>query len=119
MDMRLGTVEAKFADIIWDNEPLRSREIAAISGKELGWQKTTSHTVLKRLCDKGIFKNEKGMVTSLISREEFYAQQGEKMVEESFEGSLPAFIAAFSKGKKVSKKELAELRAMVEEYDKK
>lgn len=116
-DLTLGAVESKFADIIWSGEPLASSELAKLSEEQLGWKKTTSFTVLKRLCNKGLFKNEKGTVSSLISREEFYAMQSEKFVEDNFEGSLPAFIAAFTKRKKMSPGEVAELRRLVEEYE--
>ena len=81
------------------------------------WKKTTSYTVLKRLCDKGIFQNNKGTVTSLISRADFYAMRSEKFVNESFEGSLPAFLAAFTSRKQLSEKEVAELKKLVAEYE--
>lgn len=113
----LGTVESRFAEIIWENEPLSSSELSVLSEKELGWKKTTSYTVLKRLCDKGIFKNEKSIVTSLISKEDFYSMQSERFVDEAFDGSLPAFLAAFTRGKKLSEKEVSMLRKMIEEYE--
>jgi len=116
-DLQMGAVESKFADIIWTNEPISSSELAKLSEKELGWKKTTSFTVLKRLCDKGIFQNNKGNVTSLISREDFYSMQSEKFVEDTFEGSLPAFLAAFTKRKTLSNEEVAELRRIVAEYE--
>lgn len=112
----LGTVEAKFADIIWTNEPVSSSELSRAAEKELGWKKTTSFTVLKRLCDKGLFKNEKGTVTSLVSRDEFYSMQSHRFVEETFQGSLPAFLAAFTGRKRLSREEVAELKRFVEEY---
>lgn len=112
----LGTAEARFADIIWKREPLSSSELSKLSEAELGWKKTTSFTVLKRLCNKGLFQNEKGTVTSLVSRDEFYARQSERFVEENFDGSLPAFIAAFTKNKSLSPAEVAELRRLVDEY---
>jgi len=98
-EYQLGTVEARFADIIWTHEPLSSSELAKMAEGELGWKKSTTYTVLKRLCDKGIFKNEGGSVTSQITRDEFYALRSEKFVEETFEGSLPAFLAAFTSRK--------------------
>lgn len=115
-DLQMGAIESRFADIIWSNEPLSSAELAKKSGELLGWKKTTAFTVLRRLCDKGIFKNEKGTVTSLISREEFYSAQSRKFVEDTFEGSLPKFLAAFTSRKKLSEDEVAELRKMVSEY---
>jgi predicted transcriptional regulator len=116
-EYQLGTVEARFADIIWTHEPLSSSELAKMAEGELGWKKSTTYTVLKRLCDKGIFKNEGGSVTSQITRDEFYALRSEKFVEETFEGSLPAFLAAFTSRKNLSGEDIAELRRMVEEYD--
>lgn len=116
-DIQMGAVEARFADIIWQNEPLSSSELAKLSEAELSWKKTTSYTVLKRLCDKGIFKNDKGTVTSLMSRERFYSVQSEKFVEDNFDGSLPAFLAAFTRSKRLSEKEVSELRRLVEKYE--
>ena len=115
-DLTLGAVESKFADMIWSNEPLSSSELAKLSEQELGWKKTTSFTVLKRLCNKGLFQNDKGTVTSLIAREDFYAMQSEKFVADNFEGSLPAFIAAFTKNKSLSAEELSELRRLIDTY---
>lgn len=116
-DVQMGAVESRFADIIWENEPISSSELARKSGELLSWKKTTSFTVLKRLCDKGIFQNNGGIVTSRISRREYYAIQSELFVEETFEGSLPAFLAAFSARKSLSPEEVAQLRRMVEEYE--
>ena len=115
-NLQMGTAESRFADIIWSHEPLSSSDLARLSGAELGWKKTTSYTVLKRLCEKGIFQNCKGTVTSLISREEYYSMQSEQFVEEKFGGSLPAFIAAFTARKRLDSREVEELRRMVEEY---
>lgn len=115
-EYQMGAVESRFADIIWENEPISSAELAARSQEQLTWKKSTTYTVLKRLCDKGIFQNERGTVTSLISRKEYYALQSEKFVEETFEGSLPAFLAAFTARKKLSEEEVAQLRRMVDEY---
>ena len=116
-DYQMGAVESKFADIIWENEPISSTELSKRSEEILKWKKSTTYTVLKRLCDKGIFLNNKGTVTSLISKQEFYSLQSEKFVEETFEGSLPAFLAAFSKRKKLSADEVAQLRKMIDEYE--
>lgn len=116
-DLQMGAVESRFADIIWQHEPLSAAELAKYSEQKLTWKKTTSYTVLKRLCDKGIFKNEKGIVTSLISREAFYALRSEKFVEETFDGSLPAFLAAFTAGRKLTSEEVAYLRRMVAEHE--
>lgn len=112
--MRLGTVEAKFADIIWSHEPLPSRELVKLAEEEMSWKRTTTLTILKRLCEKGIFQNQDRMVSSLISREEFYAMQSEKFVNDTFEGSLPAFLAAFGSRNKLSPKEIKELKKVIE-----
>ncbi len=113
-EMRLGTVESRFADIIWKNEPLSSGELVKICERELSWKKSTTYTVLKKLCEKGIFQNEKGLVTSLVSKEELNSRQSEKFVEDNFGGSLPAFIAAFTKRKKLSEGEYDELKKLIE-----
>lgn len=115
-EMKLGLVESKFADIIWENEPLTSRELVALCLEKLEWKKSTTYTVLKKLCERGIFQNQEGLVTSRISREEFHAIQSEKFVEETFDGSLPAFLAAFTKRKTLSRQEIAEIRHMIESY---
>ncbi|MBE6790740.1 MAG: BlaI/MecI/CopY family transcriptional regulator [Ruminococcaceae bacterium] len=113
----LGVVESKFADIIWSNEPVTSSEIVKLAEKELDWKKSTTFTVLRRLCEKGIFVNNKGTVTSLISKQEFYSLQSEKFVDDTFGGSLPAFFAAFSKRKKLSRAEIEELRKMINDFE--
>ena len=113
----LGAIESRFADLIWEHAPLTSGALVTLCEEHLRWKKSTTYTVLKRLCDKGIFQNVKGTVTSLISRQEFYSLQSEKFIEETFDGSLPAFLAAFTSRKKLTPKEVAELRKMVEEYE--
>ena len=115
-DYQLGAVEARFAAMIWDAEPISSAELAKRSEAVLSWKKSTTYTVLKRLCDKGLFQNNRGTVTSLISREEFYALQSEKFVEDTFDGSLPAFLAAFTTRKRLTPQEVAQLRHMIDEY---
>ena len=114
---RLGTVEARFADIVWANAPLSSGQLVKLCEQELSWKKSTTYTVLKRLCDKGIFQNNNGTVSSLISRQEFFALQSERFVEDTFAGSLPAFLAAFSSRKKLSAEEVTKLREMVAAYE--
>ena len=113
-EYRLGEIEMKFAELIWSNEPITSGELAALSLKELNWKRTTTYTVLKRLCDKGIFKNEKGTVTSLVSKQLFQAKQSEEFVEGAFGGSLPGFVAAFMSQKKLSEEEIEELKRIIE-----
>ena len=116
-ELRLGTVEGRFADIVWQNQPLSTKKLVELCEKELNWKRTTTYTVLKKLCDRGIFKTENSTVSAVLSREEFYAIQSEKFVEDTFEGSLPAFIAAFSSRKRLSAHEVAEIRKMIEEYE--
>lgn len=114
-DYHMGAIESRFADIIWQNEPISSPELVKLAGETLAWKKSTTYTVLKRLCDRGIFQNQGGTVTSLLSREEFYAVQSEHFVEETFSGSLPAFLAAFTTRKKLSEQEIAELQALIDQ----
>ena len=116
-ERKLGVIEARFADLIWQNEPLSSGALVRMCEDDLGWKKSTTYTVLKKLCERGIFQNEGGEVTSLISREEFYALQSQRFVEESFDGSLPAFIAAFTKKKSLTAQEIAEIRRMIDEME--
>lgn len=116
-EIKLGMVEARFADIVWENEPLTTKELVAVCEKELNWKRTTTYTVLKKLCERGIFKTENSIVTSLISKNEFYAIQSEKFVDETFAGSLPAFIAAFSSRKKPTPKELEEIKKMIDSFE--
>lgn len=113
-EYRLGEVESIFADIIWNNEPLSSRRLAELAEEKLAWKRTTTYTILKRLCDRGIFQNQGGTVTSQVSRQEFYAMQSEKFVEETFDGSLPAFLAAFGSRKKLSQNEIDELQKVID-----
>lgn len=113
-DLKLGVVEARFADIIWEREPIASGELVRICAEELEWKKSTTYTVLKKLCERGIFRNEGGVVSSVISRQEFYGMQSESFVDETFGGSLPAFIAAFTKRKALSAEEIGEIRRMID-----
>ena len=115
-EMKFGVVESQFADIIWQNEPLSSTELVKICLEKLEWKKSTTYTVLRKLCERGIFKNENGTVSSLISKEDFYAMQSEKFVDETFEGSLPAFIAAFTKRKQLSSEEIEQIQRMIDDY---
>ncbi len=113
-DITLGAVEENFANIIWESEPMTSGELVKKCEEQLKWKKSTTYTVLKKLCERGIFKNENSIVTSVIKKEEFYAIQSERFVEETFDGSLPAFIAAFTKRKALSEKEIAEIQQMID-----
>ena len=114
VEVRLGEVESRFADIIWQNEPMSSRRLAEMAEQALSWKKSTTYTMLKRLCDRGIFQNNGGTVTSRITKEEFHALQSEKFVEETFDGSLPAFLAAFGTRKKITATEYEELRRVID-----
>ena len=113
-EYKLGEIETIFADIIWDNEPLSSRRLAELAQERLDWKRTTTYTILKRLCERELFRNEGGTVTSLVGREEFYARQSEIFVEETFHGSLPAFLAAFGSRKKLSDSEIDELQKVID-----
>lgn len=114
-ELRLGAVESKFADIIWNNEPIPSGELVKLCNQKLEWKKSTTYTMLKRLCERGIFKNENGVVSSILTKEEFGAAQSERIIEDTFEGSLPAFIAAFASRKKLSEKDVEEIQKMINE----
>ena len=115
-EMKLGMVEAKFADIVWEHEPLSTKELVKLCEKELSWKRTTTYTVLKKLCERGIFKMENSTVCALIKKDEFYAIQSEKFVDEAFEGSLPAFIAAFTTRKTPSAAEIEQIRKMIDSF---
>lgn len=112
-EYKLGEVEMKFAEIIWRMEPVGSGELVKAAEEELGWKKSTTYTIIKRLCEKGIFTNENGTVTSNISLMEFQAKKSEQFVEETFAGSLPDFVAAFVSRKKLTKKEIRELTEII------
>ena len=116
-EIQLGVIEARFADMIWEHEPVTSSELVKLAAEAFTWKRTTTHTVLKRLCDKGLFENNKGSVTSLISRSQFYSMQSRKFVEDTFEGSLPAFIVAFTKNSTLTAQEAAEIRKMIDSVE--
>ena len=116
--LRMGEAEARFADLVWENEPVTSGDLSRIADERLGWKKTTSFTVLKRLCDKGFFRNDKRMVTSLISRAEYYSRRSVSLVENAYNGSLPAFVAAFMEKKGLKQEDLDEIRRLLDEYEK-
>jgi predicted transcriptional regulator len=115
-EMRLGMVEAHFADIVWQHAPLSTKELVALCERELNWKRTTTYTVLKKLCERGIFATENSVVSALVSREDFYAIQSEKFVEDTYAGSLPAFIAAFASRRRPSEQELDEIRRMLDAF---
>ena len=115
--MRLGPVEQRFAELIWENAPISSGELVKLCQKELQWKKPTTYTVLRKLCERGLFQNTDSCVTVLISQEEYMGLQSQQFIEETFSGSLPAFLAAFTSRKKLTAKEIKELKRMVENYE--
>lgn len=112
---KLGEVESSFAALIWDNEPLSSGRLVKLCQEQLSWKKSTTYTVLRRLCQKGIFQNQDGVVTSIISREDYSALRSEEFLNQAFEGSLPKFLAAFSRRKKLSEEEIQKLQQLIQE----
>jgi len=116
-EIRLGAVESRFADIVWENAPLTTRELVALCDKALNWKRTTTYTVLKKMCDRGIFKTENSEVTVLIPKDRFHAIQSEQFVENTFDGSLPAFVAAFTSRKKPTKKEMDEIKKLLDAFE--
>ena len=115
-EIELGSVQERFADLIWANEPISSGELVKLCSKEFGWKKPTTYTVLRKLCEKGLFVNEDGTVTSVISKDVFYSKRSEQIVTESFGGSLPSFIAAFISRKKLKPEEAAEIQQMIDVF---
>lgn len=114
-DYRLGEIETRFADMIWSNEPVSSGKLVTLAAEELNWKKSTTYTILRRLCDRGIFQNKDGVVTSLISKQELNAVRSEEFVNETFSGSLPQFLTAFSMRKKLSQSEIEEIQKFIDE----
>jgi len=112
---KLAEGEYRFADLVWEQEPINSTQLAKLSRERLGWQKATTYTVLRKLCDRGILKNENALVTSLVKKEQVQKFESEALLEKSFDNSLPAFIAAFLKDKKLNKSEAEEIQKMIEE----
>ncbi len=114
-DLKLGAVETRFAELIWANAPLTTNQLVKLCSEKLEWKRTTTYTVLKKLCEKGIFKTENSQVTVLISRQEFDGMQSEQFVEENFRGSLPAFLTAFNSRKKLSDADIDELQKLIDQ----
>ncbi|NLK65014.1 MAG: BlaI/MecI/CopY family transcriptional regulator [Tissierellia bacterium] len=117
-EFKLFDAEYKFLDIIWELEPINSTELAKICFEKLGWKKSTTFTMIRKLCGRNILKNENATVTSLVKHEQVQKYESEALLEKSFDNSLPAFMAAFLQGKKLSKKEAEELKNMIEEASK-
>lgn len=116
-ELQLGVIEARFADMIWEREPVTSSELVKLAADAFTWKRTTTHTVLKRLCDKGLFQNNNGTVTSVLSRTQFYSMQSRQYVENTFDGSLPAFIAAFTRGGTLTPEDADEIRRMIDQAE--
>lgn len=114
IEYKLGEVEMKFADIIWENEPLSSGQLVKLCEDKLQWKKSTTYTILRRVCERGLFKNEEGMVSSNVTKQEFLSNKTEQFIEETFQGSLPGFIAAFASNRKLSDEEVEELKNLIE-----
>ena len=114
-DMKLGAIETRFAEIIWANAPLSTNQLIKLCADELEWKRTTTYTVLKKLCEKGIFQTENSLVTVVISKQEFEGMQSEQFVEETFKGSLPAFLTAFNSRKKLSEQEIDEIQKLIDQ----
>ena len=114
--IELGEVQTKFAEIVWEKEPIQSGELVKICDAELNWKKSTTYTVLHKLCEKGILQNNNGIVTSKMSREEYYQAKGKQMVHEYFDGSIPAFLAAFTRQKVLTVKDVNEIQALIDKY---
>lgn len=114
---KLGEMEQRLADLIWENAPIASGQLAKLCEAAFGWKRTTAYTMLKRLCDRRIFSNDNGIVSAVMSKEEFQAAKGEQFIEEHFGGSLPQFLLAFSRRKKLGEKEVEELKRLIEEYE--
>lgn len=118
-EIQLGVIEARFADMIWEHEPVTSSELVKMTAVEFDWKRTTAHNVLRRLIDKGLFQNKNGVVTSVISRDEFYSMRSKKYVEDTFDGSLPAFIAAFTQNAKLTADEAEAIRKIIDQAEEK
>ncbi len=117
-DYSLGVIESKFADIIWENEPLPSGQLVKLAQEKLGWKKATTYCILKKLCLRGLFKNENYMISSLIPRNEFYGNQSSIMIDRTFNGSLPEFMVAFASVRKPDKKDIEAIKKLLKEWEK-
>ncbi|MBQ7776458.1 MAG: BlaI/MecI/CopY family transcriptional regulator [Lachnospiraceae bacterium] len=108
--------ENQLAELIWENEPVASGQLVKLAAEKLEWKKSTTYTVLRKICENEIFANQESIVTSLMSKEEYTRRKGERYLEENYNGSLPGFVAAFLKKQKLSKKEIEELAELIEAY---
>ena len=116
MEIELGEIQEQFAQIIWEHEPVTSGTLVGIAAEKLGWKKSTTYTVLRKLCEKGLFQNQDGVVTALVSKAQFDSAKSQKFVEDNFNGSLPSFIAAFTGRKKLSSKEINEIQHIIDSF---
>ena len=116
-ERKLGPVELRFAELIWENAPISSGELVKLCARELEWKKSTTYTVLKKLCEQGLFQNQGGTVTLLVSRQDYQARQSKQFVADTFSGSLPAFLAAFAQGAPLSQKDIADIRALIDRFE--
>ena len=116
-ERKLGPVELRFAELIWENAPISSGELVKLCARELEWKKSTTYTVLKKLCEQGLFQNQGGTVTVLVSRQDYQARQSKQFVADTFSGSLPAFLAAFAQGAPLSQKDIADIRALIDRFE--
>ncbi len=108
--------EYRFCLVLWEHEPIKSRELVLLCKEQLGWKPTTTYTVIKRLAERGVLKNENTVVTSLVSKEEICAEEVDEFVGKKFGGSLPAFVAAFTKHRPLSEKDIDEMQNMIDAY---
>lgn len=116
-ERKLGPVELRFAELIWENASISSGELVKLCARELEWKKSTTYTVLKKLCEQGLFQNQGGTVTVLVSRQDYQARQSKQFVADTFSGSLPAFLAAFAQGAPLSQKDIADIRALIDRFE--
>ena len=114
---QMGAIEAQFADIVWQSEPIASTQLCKTAMEKFGWKKSTTYTVLKRLGEKGILKNDNGQVVAVITKEEFYSHQSDRFVNDNFGGSLPAFIAAFTAKNNLTREQINEIKEMIDKFE--
>lgn len=117
-DMEIGEVQERFANLVWDHEPIPSGQLVKLCEQELNWKKPTTYTVLRKLCEKGLFRNEDGLVPAVLTREQFASRRSEQFVDNAFHGSLPAFVAAFTAQKGLSAQEAEEIQQMIDKFRK-
>lgn len=117
-DMEIGEVQERFANLVWDHEPIPSGQLVKLCEQELNWKKPTTYTVLRKLCEKGLFRNEDGLVSAVLTREQFASRRSKQFVDNAFHGSLPAFVAAFTAQKGLSAQEAEEIQQMIDKFRK-